>query len=38
MSNIYILCVEDEPEVLEAVIRDLAPFERERRRMLLEAR
>jgi CheY-like chemotaxis protein len=28
MSNIYILCVEDEPEVLEAVIRDLAPFER----------
>lgn len=28
MSRIYILCVEDEPEVLEAVIRDLAPFER----------
>jgi CheY-like chemotaxis protein len=28
MSPIYILCVEDEPEVLEAVIRDLAPFER----------
>jgi CheY-like chemotaxis protein len=27
MSKIYILCVEDEPEVLEAVIRDLAPFE-----------
>jgi DNA-binding NtrC family response regulator len=27
MNNIYILCIEDEPEVLEAVIRDLAPFE-----------
>jgi response regulator RpfG family c-di-GMP phosphodiesterase len=27
MSKIYILCIEDEPEVLEAVIRDLAPFE-----------
>jgi response regulator RpfG family c-di-GMP phosphodiesterase len=27
-SNIYILCVEDEPEVLDAVIRDLAPFEK----------
>lgn len=27
MSKIYILCVEDEPEVLEAVVRDLAPFE-----------
>jgi response regulator RpfG family c-di-GMP phosphodiesterase len=27
MSKIYILCVEDEPEVLAAVIRDLAPFE-----------
>jgi CheY-like chemotaxis protein len=27
MSKVYILCVEDEPEVLEAVIRDLAPFE-----------
>ncbi len=27
MSTIYILCVEDEPEVLAAVIRDLAPFE-----------
>lgn len=27
MSTIYILCVEDEPEVLEAVVRDLAPFE-----------
>jgi CheY-like chemotaxis protein len=27
MSKIYILCVEDEPEVLEAIIRDLAPFE-----------
>lgn len=27
MNTIYILCIEDEPEVLEAVIRDLAPFE-----------
>jgi len=27
MSGIYILCVEDEPEVLEAVVRDLKPFE-----------
>lgn len=27
MSKIYILCVEDEPEVLEVVLRDLAPFE-----------
>lgn len=27
MNKIYILCIEDEPEVLEAVIRDLAPFE-----------
>lgn len=27
MSRIYILCVEDEPEVLAAVVRDLAPFE-----------
>ncbi|MFN3409558.1 MAG: response regulator [Limisphaerales bacterium] len=27
MKPIYILCVEDEPEVLAAVIRDLAPFE-----------
>lgn len=27
MNKIYILCVEDEPEVLEAVVRDLAPFE-----------
>ncbi len=27
MSPIYILCVEDEPDVLAAVIRDLAPFE-----------
>lgn len=27
MSQIHILCVEDEPEVLEAVVRDLAPFE-----------
>lgn len=27
MTKIYILCIEDEPEVLEAVIRDLAPFE-----------
>lgn len=27
MSKIYILCIEDEPEVLEAVVRDLAPFE-----------
>lgn len=27
MSPIYILCVEDEPEVLAAVVRDLAPFE-----------
>ncbi|HOW66437.1 MAG TPA: response regulator [Candidatus Paceibacterota bacterium] len=27
MSQIFILCVEDEPEVLEAVVRDLAPFE-----------
>ena len=27
MSKIYILCIEDEPEVLEAVVRDLAKFE-----------
>lgn len=27
MSPIYILCVEDEPEVLAAIVRDLAPFE-----------
>jgi CheY-like chemotaxis protein len=27
MSKVYILCVEDEPEVLEAIIRDLAAFE-----------
>ena len=27
MSKIHILCVEDEPEVLEAVVRDLSPFE-----------
>jgi len=27
MSKIYILCVEDEPEVLDAVVRDLAPLE-----------
>lgn len=27
MSKIYILCIEDEPEVLEAVVRDLAPLE-----------
>jgi response regulator RpfG family c-di-GMP phosphodiesterase len=27
MKKIYILCIEDEPEVLEAVVRDLAPFE-----------
>jgi len=27
MSDIHILCIEDEPEVLEAIIRDLAPFE-----------
>jgi CheY-like chemotaxis protein len=27
MNPIYILCVEDEPEVLAAVVRDLAPFE-----------
>lgn len=27
MSPIYILCIEDEPEVLAAVVRDLAPFE-----------
>ncbi len=28
MRKIYILCVEDEPEVLDAVVRDLAPLER----------
>ncbi len=27
MKPIFILCIEDEPEVLEAVVRDLAPFE-----------
>lgn len=27
MNQIYILCVDDEPEVLEAVLRDLASFE-----------
>jgi CheY-like chemotaxis protein len=27
MATIYILCVEDEPEVLDAVVRDLAPLE-----------
>jgi two-component system chemotaxis response regulator CheY len=27
MKNIAILCVEDEPEVREAVLRDLRPFE-----------
>ena len=27
MSPIYILCVEDEAEVLDAVVRDLAPLE-----------
>lgn len=27
MKKIYILCIEDEPEVLEAVLRDLEPFE-----------
>jgi two-component system phosphate regulon response regulator PhoB len=26
MSKIVILCVEDEPEVREAIVRDLAPF------------
>lgn len=25
--KLYILCVEDEPEVMEAILRDLAPFE-----------
>jgi CheY-like chemotaxis protein len=27
MKPIYILCIEDEPEVLEVVLRDLKPFE-----------
>lgn len=27
MATIHILCIEDEPDVLEAVMRDLAPFE-----------
>lgn len=27
MQTIHILCVEDEPEVLEAILRDLAEFE-----------
>jgi DNA-binding NtrC family response regulator len=27
MSRIFILCVEDEPEVLDVVVRDLAEFE-----------
>jgi len=27
MKNIYILCVDDEPEVLEAIERDIAGFE-----------
>ena len=27
MANIYILCVEDEPDVLDALVRDLATFE-----------
>jgi CheY-like chemotaxis protein len=27
MSAISILCIEDEPEVLEAIVRDLAPLE-----------
>jgi two-component system, OmpR family, phosphate regulon response regulator PhoB len=28
MKNIVILCIEDEPEVREAVLRDLRPFEK----------
>lgn len=27
MEKIYIICVEDQPEVLNAVVKDLAPFE-----------
>ncbi|MCC5806848.1 MAG: response regulator [Opitutales bacterium] len=27
MPDIHILCIEDEPDVLDAVLRDLAPFE-----------
>jgi response regulator RpfG family c-di-GMP phosphodiesterase len=42
MSKIYILCVEDEPEVLDAVVKDLEIFEKnfpiETARSTIEAR